>query len=278
MLDIDRADLHARAAVGAGPERLFFDDAADHWSLRGCRLTNLFRFQLQFAQHRHVGRNERHLIGVHHHLAHASDDFLGPEWLVGCQRRADGVAAPAFGAGVAIEQLLPGELLERFDAVVFALFDVGDDWQRRFWRVVLEEDVERCRHQVQVLGDGQIAEEEEDGQDMDPIEDMRQRLRCADAQPGCCAAEPVAEERPLVRVGGAIEESIIDRNRSQNQGDEAQDDGAIFPAMQVAFKLLGADDKAPDREDDDSQKHQERKGVDEGVEDRDCRPTPELLH
>ena len=106
---------------------------------------------------------------------------LGQSGLSGCQRRADGVAAPAFGAGVAIEQLLPGELLERFDTVVFALFDVGDHWQRRFWREVLEEDVERRRHQMQVLGDGQIAEEEENGQDMDPIEDMRQRLRCANA-------------------------------------------------------------------------------------------------
>ena len=70
-----------------------------------------------------------------------------------------------------------------------------------------------------------------------------------------------------MRVGGAIQESIIDRDRSQNEGNESQNDGAIFPAMQVAFKLLGADDKAPDREDDDSEKYQERKGVDEGVED-----------
>ena len=60
----------------------------------------------------------------------AEDDLLRPERLIGGQRRADAVAAPALGAGVAVEQLLPGELADLVNAVVLALLDVGDELER----------------------------------------------------------------------------------------------------------------------------------------------------
>ena len=43
-------------------------------------------------------------------LLDAENDLLRPERLIRRQRRTDTIAAPTLGTGVAVEQLLPGEL------------------------------------------------------------------------------------------------------------------------------------------------------------------------
>ena len=80
------------------------------------------------------------------------DNLLREERFACVRRRADDVTASTFGTGVAIEQLLPGKLLGLRDAVVFAFLKVLYQRQRPFVSIAAEEDVERRRHQVQVLG------------------------------------------------------------------------------------------------------------------------------
>src|SRR5690349_21046932 len=65
----------------------------------------------------------------------AQDDLFGEKRLARIGGRADGVAAPALGAGIAIEQLLPRELFRFGDAVVLALLDIFHEWQRTFGAV-----------------------------------------------------------------------------------------------------------------------------------------------
>src|SRR5437588_5706719 len=119
----------------------------------------------------------------------AEDDFLGEERLARVGGGADGVAATAFGAGVAVEQLLPGELLGPGDAVVFAFLKVLYGGQGTLGSIVAQEDVERCCHQVQVLGARQVDQEAQHGDDVYPPEGAIQD----DVGIGSQAAEPGAD-------------------------------------------------------------------------------------
>src|SRR5438067_12132280 len=79
-------------------------------------------------------------------LLDTQGDLFGEEGLTGVGCRTDSVAAPAFGTGVAVEQLLPGKLLRPGNTVVFALLKVLYQRQSTFGSVAAEEDVEGRSH------------------------------------------------------------------------------------------------------------------------------------
>src|SRR5947209_7596165 len=113
MLDGDGTDLHTGAAGGAGPQRIVGDDASHHWLVVRFLLANIlictYTGHTKLAPQRLFTED---LIAMdEERLLHPQNDLLGEEWLACIGRWADRVTAPTFGAGVAIEQLLPGELL-----------------------------------------------------------------------------------------------------------------------------------------------------------------------
>ncbi len=112
VLDGDGTNLHAGAAGGAGPQSFGRDNASNH---RFVVLFFLFyrpvRFDLDNA---HFGPQtifaENFIAARKKRFFDTQDNFFGVERLAGIGRGTYGVAATAFCASVAIEQLLPGKL------------------------------------------------------------------------------------------------------------------------------------------------------------------------
>ena len=76
----------------------------------------------QLAIHRVFAKN---FIAVYKEsFLDTQDDLFGEEGLTGVGCGTDSVAAPAFGTGVAVEQLLPGKLLRPGNTIVFAFLEV----------------------------------------------------------------------------------------------------------------------------------------------------------
>src|SRR5581483_7183958 len=126
MLDRDGTDVHASHAGGAGPEGVVGDNAADHRLMMrlplACILIGFNPGNPKLAIERLLAQD---LIAMDEEcLFNAQDNLFGEEWLARVGRGTDGIAASTLGTGVAIEQLLPGELLSLRDAVIFAILDI----------------------------------------------------------------------------------------------------------------------------------------------------------
>src|SRR5206468_267430 len=84
-------------------------------------------------------------------IADVEDDLLRVEWLAGRERRAVVGAAPALGAGVAVKELLPGEVTDRRRAEGLLVLDVRDERELPSGGLLSEKDVRKGRDDVQVL-------------------------------------------------------------------------------------------------------------------------------
>src|SRR5262249_61231224 len=136
------------------------------------------------------------------------DDLLGPEGLLSCQRGTDAVAAATLGTGVAVEELLPGELADVMDAVVLTLLQIGNWVKRTHWAQIAEEDVEGRGEQVQVLGVGDVDEEEQHHEHVGPLEDGGQRRRGLNGDTAPGFAEDCTEEGPVSAPTGDVGEDL----------------------------------------------------------------------
>ena len=97
----DRADLVARLARRARPQLLRRDPLEHRVGADGDVAVDPDRWR------------HRRFAGRRHHLAHLEHDLAGVERLAGGVRRAHRRATAADRAGVGVEQLLPGEVLDR---------------------------------------------------------------------------------------------------------------------------------------------------------------------
>ena len=159
MFDVERADINAGIASGAGPNCLLCDTL--HHRLLGL---------LSCQQQRRV------FVGV---VANVVDDFHRIESLARGVGRADILTACTRGARPAVYQLPPGVLCvsansEGIDVQVLQrnrLAIVADrEWSHLARRLdIVEEDVWHGHHQMHVLGEWNQHEEHADREHVDPI-------------------------------------------------------------------------------------------------------------
>ena len=112
VLDVDRALLDAGAAVGAGPQHVRVDDrraSADQAAASASRVRDVLSMLLARSSSPMQAARVRRLGGV---VALVEDEHLGRQRLVGVPRRALRLATAALGAGVEVQQALPGGVLD----------------------------------------------------------------------------------------------------------------------------------------------------------------------
>ncbi len=129
------------------------------------------------AHDRRVRDDVDPVLGIHRHVADAHDQFLGVERLAGVVGRAGLLAAAAFGAGEAVEQVLPAEVLERLEPERRVLVLEVELRQLAARRELAEEDVREGRRDVEVLAERQVAQERRDQRDVAPPQDREARPR-----------------------------------------------------------------------------------------------------
>src|SRR5579884_1660419 len=168
------------------------------------------------------------------------DNLFGEEGLVGVHCGADEIAASALGTGVAVKQLLPGELLGLGNPVIFPLFDVLDEGQGPLGFVATEEDVEGSGHQVQMLGAWQVDQEAEYREDMQPPEDAVPDDIVSASLWQCCPKK-CADRGPGCSIAGCILKGFHQDQRDDDSQNQAQDDVAIPGAVQEAEQLAWMD-------------------------------------
>src|SRR5207248_3249535 len=106
-------------------------------------------------------------------LAGVDDDHLGIERLAREEGRALLLAAAAFRAGVEVEEVLPGPLGDRADAVVLGVLEIdcrqlGAD----FWQELAKKDIGDGDDDVQVFRARDVDEEGQYREDVHPVEDL----------------------------------------------------------------------------------------------------------
>ena len=174
------------------------------------------------------GVEERRGVGIER-MAEVHGESLRRQRLPRQVRRADLAAAPALGAGVDVELLLPGEVLDLPDAEdprLGRLLDVDRGHLPR--RVELrEEEVRERREDVEVLREGEVVQEEEDREEMEPpgreidgLEGTRRRTP-RDSSKGRGSPVPIPTHSPLTRHPGPRPPS----GRSPSGGRSAGESG-----------------------------------------------------
>src|SRR5262249_43675816 len=113
--DEDRTRVGAVAAGRAGPDRVLGDPAADQLLSHSARVAVV-------AAGRSGENSGSRLV---HGVAHVVDEDLRVERLPRQSGRAHHAAAPALGAGVAVQRGFPGELLDPGDPERLRLLDIG---------------------------------------------------------------------------------------------------------------------------------------------------------
>ena len=193
-LDVDRADLVARLARRARPH-LLRRDALEH-RVGGDGDVRVLP----------TGGDTDGVAGRGHHLADLQHDLAWVERLAGGVRRAHRRAATAHGAGVGVEQLLPGEVLDRRAPKVSSSVSIrlgigfiAPLGRSRSFRYMFIGDVNMCRSLV--VG-RMIEERDEGGEVRRPRASGARPASRADVQPSK-RRQRVADERPLLEVGPA---------------------------------------------------------------------------
>ena len=230
VLDVDRALLDARPAVGAGPDHVRVDYTVH------IRAANERPFG--FGQHRRrqlgallVGGGQQVRCLGERVVAQVQDDLLGRQRLAGRPGRALGLAAPALGAGRHVQQALPGEVLDLAQAehigIGVGLLEVqhlpvaahGLQAAERV-RAAREQHVERGQHDVQVLGVGDEHPEAEDDRELGQDE---HRLQHA-IDPAAQGVQPVPDDLRGERAVRVREHPGVDlRPAVQQQGSDNEE-------------------------------------------------------
>src|SRR5262249_44988300 len=120
--------------------------------------------------------------------------------------------------------------------------------------------------QVQVLGVGDVDEEEQHHEHVGPPEDGGQRRRGLNGDTAPGFAEDCTEEGPVSAPTGDVGEDLEEEDGDKYQANQADEDKGIAHAVVLACELLRADDHAPVGELENGQEGQEDKDIEENGE------------
>ncbi len=171
-----------------------------------------------------------------HGVADVSDEDLRVERLARQGRRAHDAAAAALGARVAVEHLLPGQVLDARGPEALGVLEVDLD-QPPHRLEVQEEDVRDRREDVEVLGVRQVVAEEQQVGEMEPPAPLVDRLQLRRSHAGERAGDRPDHRSPRRRVlrrerrPGAFGEQVGDHQ----EGDQKQDQPGV-PRQIEAFR------------------------------------------
>src|SRR5438094_425241 len=197
-------------------------------------------------------------------LTRVDNDHLGVERLSGQKGRTLLLAPAAFGAGVQVEQVLPGPLGHGVHAIVFGMLEIDRGECRTGPRSQLaEEDIGNGDDDVQLLRARDIDQESQHRQDVNPVKSLVRRggrrplpasafKEMGDARgdwpPGC---RGIAAFRDPGRV--------LPEHPDHDDGDQAEDDeGVDFVAL---LELARPDDEPVHERHDDADQDQDAKQV-----------------
>ena len=201
-----RTDFHAGGAGGAIPEFLLADHFAQQFLPfpRVC-VQSSFRFQKVFLEF--------------------VEQLLGRKDFSRLERRADVVAAAAFGTGKEIEQILAGHVADDGGSE-FLLFLEIDQGDLGFDSIVPQNQVHRPGNQVQMFGIQDENPKTHDHQDMQPPEKMNpSRDRDRGNGSGGRKEIPKNPTRKEIGPGGRFPvhpESLIKEERDHQHEDEGE--------------------------------------------------------
>ena len=202
-----------------------------------------------------------HMVFEVFHDVHGGEDFAG-----GVGRAGVG-AASADGAGVAVQELFPGEVLDAggAEAGVFVhIFQVdGVHLEGAAGFQAAEEGVEGGGDHMDVLGEGDVEGEGEDDEQVQPPEDGLQdvRRRRGHSQRAEPAADDAANGDARFRAGsaGGDVKGMYQQGGNHQSGGEGDDDDGFALAGEVEAQAVGAGNPAAEQspgqggEDDDGE-------------------------
>ena len=288
VLDVDRALVHARAAVRARPQDLRVDDPV---LLLGANQGAPGLGEDAGREGGAVllaGEEEGRLgEGV---VAQVEDELLGRQRLSGGPGRALRLAAAALGAGAQVEQALPAEVLDLAEAehvgIGVGLLEVehlavAAHGLERPEGVGTsgEHDVERREADVQVLGVGDDDQEGQHDAELEQDEGGLEDAVDAVAEGVQRLGDGPGGERPRVRVRERASVHLrapVDEQRHDDGGDHGQDHpgGPRVRAGEArgAALLVRIVAEPDDRECDDAGQHTHGEQI---LDEPDGRPVPD---
>jgi hypothetical protein len=166
---------------------------------------------------------------VEHLVADVVDELHGRQVLVGGVRRTVVAAARALGARVGVEQRLPRELLELAHAPLGLVLEVELGQVHPALAAVAERDVGQRAEQVDVLGVGQVVEERQDDQHVQPVGRRGRDRRAARWQRRQAMADGIRQRHPRGAAAAgrelagdvqAVEQEVRDHQRADRAEDE----------------------------------------------------------
>ena len=174
-----------------------------------------------------------------------------------------GGAAAALGAGVAVEQVLPGQVGHVGRAEVLGVLGLeihgAHDAHRPRAGGVGEPDVGQRRDDVQVLGVRQVVEEDEDQQRVRPEAGDPAGVGDRRRQPAHDRSERVGD-RPLHAEASRFEhqlEGADEEERDHEHGDHREDEHRVARVHVVALQPPWLDDQATVEQDGDGGQHEQ---------------------
>ena len=204
--------------------------------------------------------------GLHQALPRVDDDLARTQRLAGDVGRTGGGAAAALRTRIAVEEVLPGELLHVVGA---ELLDVGLEVHGAHDALlprsagVREEHVEQRRHHVQVLGVRQVVQEEEHEQDVCPPVDVGHRGRGARRDPGQHSGEGAGDELlgAQRRRIGHPGEGEHGEQRHHQRPDHPEDEIRIAVVRVIAVQPPGMQHQPAEEGERDGGEHERREHV-----------------
>lgn len=188
MLDVDRAVGHAGAAGGAGHQLFFADNAAGE--------ERELVVGLALAED-----NAALLLDV---VLELVDDLHRVELFARVEGGAVVLATGALGAGVGVEELLPGEVLQLACAEVLgALVLEVDGIERAVGLQLAEEDVGHRAEQVEVLSERDVVGEEYDDGEVAEVHRLAEEVQAPAS--GWVAAPP---KRVATKLATGVKEGF----------------------------------------------------------------------
>ena len=178
-------------------------------------------------------RGHDRAAGGGHHLADLEHDLARVERLAGGVRRAHARAAAAHRAGVGVEQLLPREVLDdgRAERLELGLHQVRHRLHRALRAVVVAQvHVERRREHVAQHRGGQDHEEGDERHDVADPPDPVPVLQGLERRTVDELAQRVADEAPLLVVGGSLEGDAehLGAEAGEPDGEERAEDQGVL--------------------------------------------------